>query len=61
MQVHTAKQDAISAIERIPHDVTLDEIVYPLNVQTNSSTTSRRSTPRRRSEAQKLLQEIEAW
>ena len=32
MDSHTAKQDAIDAIERLPDDVALDEIVYRLYV-----------------------------
>jgi predicted transcriptional regulator len=32
MQTHTAKQQAIEAIERLPDDVALDEIVYRLYV-----------------------------
>ena len=32
MQVHSAKQDAIEAIERLPDDVALGEIVYRLHL-----------------------------
>ena len=32
MDSHTAKQEAINAIERLPDDVALDEIVYRLYV-----------------------------
>ena len=32
MRVHSAKQEAIQTIERLPDDVPLDEIVYRLYV-----------------------------
>jgi hypothetical protein len=32
MQAHTAKQDAIETIERLPDDVGLEEILYRLHL-----------------------------
>jgi predicted transcriptional regulator len=60
---HTAKQDAISAIKQLPHNVPLDEIVYRLrlfvlnNIQQGMQDIDAGQTV----SSEELLREIEAW
>jgi hypothetical protein len=61
MQAHTAKQDAISAIERLPDDAPLDEIVYRLYVLSKVQQGIRDVDAGRTLTSQQLAQEIEAW
>jgi predicted transcriptional regulator len=61
MQTHTAKQDAISAIERLPDDAPLDEIVYRLYVLSKVQQGLKDVDTGRTLTSQQLAQEIEAW
>jgi predicted transcriptional regulator len=61
MQTHSAKQDAISAIERLPDDAPLDEIVYLLYVLNKVQQGLKDIDAGRTVSSEKLAREIEAW
>lgn len=61
MHAHTAKQEAISAIERLPDDVALDEIVYRLNVLNKIQQGREDIEAGRTLSNEELAREIEAW
>lgn len=59
--MHTAKQDAIEAIERLPDDVPLDEIVYRLYLLSKVQQGVRDVGSGRVISADDLAKEIESW
>lgn len=61
MHAHSAKQDAIHAIERLPDDVPLDEIVYRLHVMGKIQQGLKDIDAGRTVSADELAREIEAW
>ncbi len=61
MHAHSAKQDAIHAIERLPDDVPLDEIVYRLYVLNKVQQGLQDIDAGRTIRSEELAQEIEAW
>ncbi len=61
MHAHTAKQDAIEAIERLPDDVALDEIVYRLYVVNKIRLGMQDIEAGRGISSEALAQEIEQW
>ncbi len=61
MHTHTAKQEAISAIERLPDDVPLDEIVYRLYVLNKIQQGREDIEAGRTLSSEELAREIEAW
>jgi hypothetical protein len=61
MHAHSAKQDAIHAIERLPDDVPLDEIVYRLYVMGKIQQGLKDIDASRTVSADELAREIEAW
>ncbi len=61
MQTHSAKQDAISAIERLPDDAPLDEIVYRLYVLNKVQQGLQDIDAGRTISSEELAREIEAW
>ncbi len=61
MHAHTAKQDAIEAIERLPDDVALDEIVYRLYVVNKIRLGMQDIEAGRSISSEALAQEIEQW
>jgi predicted transcriptional regulator len=61
MQTHSAKQDAISAIERLPDDAPLDEIVYRLYVLNKIQQGLQDIDAGRTVTSEELAREIEAW
>ncbi len=61
MHARTAKQDAIHAIERLPDDVPLDEIVYRLHVLSKVQQGVKDVDAERTFTAEELVREIEAW
>lgn len=61
MHAHSAKQDALSAIERLPDDVPLDEIVYRLYVLSKVQQGLRDIDAGRAVSTDELAREIEAW
>jgi predicted transcriptional regulator len=60
MHAHSAKQDAIHAIERLPDDVPLDEIVYRLYVLNKVQQGLQDIDAGRTIRSEELAQEIEA-
>ena len=61
MQTHSAKQEAISAIERLPDDAPLDEIVYRLYVLNKAQQGLQDIDAGRVIPAEQLAREIEQW
>jgi hypothetical protein len=61
MQTHSAKQDAIQAIERLPDDVNLDEIVYRLHVLSKVQQGVRDADAGNIISSEELAKEIESW
>ena len=61
MHAHSAKQDAIHAIERLPDDVPFDEIVYRLYVLNKIQQGLQDIDAGHTVPAEELAHEIEAW
>lgn len=61
MHAHSAKQDAIHAIERLPDDVPFDEIVYRLYVLNKVQQGLQDIDAGRTVSSEELTREIEAW
>ena len=61
MHAHSAKQDAIHAIERLPDDVPFDEIVYRLYVLNKVQQGLQDIDVGRTVSSEELTREIEAW
>jgi predicted transcriptional regulator len=61
MRAHTAKQDAIEAIERLPDSAPLDEIVYRLYVLNKVQQGLQDIDGGRVIPAEQLAREIEQW
>ena len=61
MHTHSAKQDALHAIERLPDDVPLDEIVYRLYVLNKVQQGLKDVDAGRTVSSDALAHEIEAW
>jgi predicted transcriptional regulator len=61
MHAHSAKQDALHAIERLPDDVPLDEIVYRLYVLNKVQQGLKDVDAGRTVSSDELAREIEAW
>jgi hypothetical protein len=61
MQAHNAKQDAIEAIERLPDNVPLEEIVYRLYVLNKMHQGVRDIDAGRVISSDDLAKEIEQW
>ncbi len=61
MHAHTAKQEAIEAIERLPDSAPLDEIVYRLYVLNKVQQGLKDIDAGRTVSSEELTREIEAW
>ena len=61
MHAHTAKQEAIHAIERLPDDVPFDEIVYRLYVLNKVQQGLQDIDAGRVISGEQLAREIEQW
>ena len=61
MHAQSAKQDALHAIERLPDDVPLDEIVYRLYVLSKVQQGLKDVDASRTVSSDELAREIEAW
>lgn len=61
MHAYSAKQEAIHAIERLPDDVPLDEIVYRLYVMAKIQQGLKDIDAGRTIPSEDIAQEIEAW
>ena len=61
MEADSAKRDAISAIEKLPDDVPLDEIIYRLHVLNKLQQGLKDIDAGRTISSEELAREIEAW
>lgn len=61
MHAHTAKQDAIEAIERLPDNVAFDEIVYRLYVLNKTKQGMKDIDDGQVISSEDLAREIEQW
>jgi len=61
MHAHSAKQDALHAIERLPDDVPLDEIVFRLYVLNKVQQGLKDVDAGRTVSGDELAHEIETW
>jgi predicted transcriptional regulator len=61
MHAHTAKQDAIEAIQRLPDNVALEEIVYRLYVINKIRLGMQDIDAGRGISSEELAREIEQW
>ena len=61
MRAQTPKQDALHAIERLPDDVPLDEIVYRLYVLSKVQRGVKDIDANRTVPTDELAREIQAW
>jgi hypothetical protein len=61
MHAHTAKQDAIEAIQRLPDNVALEEIVYRLYVINKVRLGMQDIDAGRGISSEELAREIEQW
>jgi predicted transcriptional regulator len=61
MHVHTAKQDAIDAIQRLPDSAPLDEIVYRLYLLNKVQQGLNDIDAGRVVSGEQIAQEIEQW
>lgn len=61
MQTHSAKQDAIEAINRLPDNAPLDEIVYRLYVLSKIQQGMKDVDDGRGIPSEELAREIEQW
>lgn len=61
MQLHTAKQDAIEAIQRLPDTADIEDIMYRLYVLENIKRGQDDIAQGKLTEIDTLLQEIKTW
>jgi predicted transcriptional regulator len=61
MQTHSAKQDAIDAISRLPDNVPLEEIIYRLYVLNKAHQGMQDIEAGKVISSEDLAQEIEQW
>lgn len=61
MQTHTAKQDALETIQRLPDNVDMEEIMYRLYVLENIHRGQADAEQGKTVPAEQLLRDIAAW
>lgn len=61
MQTHSAKQDALEAIQRLPDNVNLEEIVYRLHVLSKIQQGMKDVEEGKVISHEELMREIEQW
>jgi len=61
MQTHSAKQEAIEAIQRLPDTVDTEEIMYRLYVLENIRRGQQDAAQGKTTPAEQLLRDIQAW
>ena len=61
MHTHTAKQDALAAIQRLPENVEMEEIMYRLYVLENIRRGRKDAAQGKTIPAEELLRDIESW
>lgn len=61
MQPHTAKQEAIEAIQRLPDTADMEEIMYRLYVLENIRRGQKDSEQGKTTPAEQVLRDIQSW
>ena len=61
MQLHTAKQEALDAIQRLPDNADTEEIMYRLYVLENIRRGQQDAAEGNTQPADEVLREIQAW
>ncbi|MGH8480051.1 MAG: hypothetical protein ACREXK_10830 [Gammaproteobacteria bacterium] len=61
MHPHTAKQDALAAIQRLPENVEMEDIMYRLYVLENIRRGQEDAARGETTPADQLLRDIESW
>lgn len=61
MQSHTAKQEALDAIQRLPDNVDTEQIIYRLYVLENIRRGKQDAAEGNTQPAEELLKEIQSW
>ena len=61
MQTHTAKQEALAVIQRMPDNANTEEIMYQLYVLENIRRGQQDATQGKTQPAEELIQEIQSW
>ncbi|WP_415878825.1 hypothetical protein [Methylomonas sp. TEB] len=61
MQLHTAKQEALATIQRLPDTADMEEIMYRLYVLENIRRGQQDAEQRKTTPAEQVLRDIQAW
>lgn len=61
MQSHTAKQEALDAIQRLPDNADTEEIMYRLYVLENVRRGQQDAAEGKTQSAEEVLKEIQSW
>ncbi len=61
MQTHTAKQEALAVIQRMPDNANTEEIMYQLYVLENIRRGQQDATQGKTQPVEELIQEIQSW
>lgn len=61
MRLHTAKQEAIEAIQRLPDTADMEEIMYRLYVLENIRRGQQDAEQGKSTPAEQLLRDIQTW
>lgn len=61
MQAHTAKQEALDAIQRLPDNADTEEIMYRLYVLENIRRGQQDAAEGKNQPAEEVLKEIQSW
>ncbi|WP_151704836.1 hypothetical protein [Nitrincola alkalilacustris] len=61
MQAHTAKQEALDAIQRLPDNANTEEIMYRLYVLENIRRGQQDAAEGKTQPAEEVLKEIQTW
>lgn len=61
MQTHTTKQEAIDAIERLPDNAEMEEIMYRLYVLENIRRGQQDAEQGKMTSAEQVLKDIQSW
>lgn len=59
--MHTAKQEALEAIQRLPDDVDTEEMIYRLYVLENSRRGQQDAAEGKTESAEEVLNDIQSW
>ena len=61
MQSHTAKQEALDVIQRLPDNADIEEIMYRLHVLENIRKGQEDAAQGKTQPAEELLKDIQSW